>query len=253
MVDQTHSSLSRPTAPHGHAASVHLPVVLLVIWDELPTSSNIRGAVAPALCLLRTLTSLVCTRCTFPELSGHTMTPMPRGPCASPAAPPYRFQLHAFAGERAGPVKASTCMACPATGSQRRVASGGCLQVFTEVEEWVSREKFGAMRYPSIGKTQISRISEEICTAAANLAGQLGAKAILVYTHTGASAGYVSRRRPDCHILAITGAPPPPPPLLAPGPCSVSQRADAALRQLFVNHRLTHSLAHTFFLGKATV
>eukprot|EP00892_Ulva_mutabilis_P011343 jgi/Ulvmu1/8581/UM045_0023.1 len=76
--------------------------------------------------------------------------------------------------------------------------------VFTEVEDWVSREKFGAMRYPPIGGTAVERISEEICTAAANLAGQLGAKAILVYTHTGASAGYVSRRRPDCHILAIT-------------------------------------------------
>lgn len=76
--------------------------------------------------------------------------------------------------------------------------------VYTEVEDWVSREKFGVMRYPSIAKTPQGRISEEICTAAANLAGQLNAKAILVYTHTGSTAGYVSRRRPDCHILAIT-------------------------------------------------
>lgn len=78
--------------------------------------------------------------------------------------------------------------------------------MYTEVEDWVSREKFGAMRYPSIAKTAQGRVSEEICTAAANLAGQLGAKAILVYTHTGASASFVSRRRPDCPILAITGA-----------------------------------------------
>lgn len=76
--------------------------------------------------------------------------------------------------------------------------------VYTEVEDWVSREKFGAMRYPAIAKKPEGRISEELCTAAANLAGQLNAKAILVYTHTGSTAGYVSRRRPDCHILAIT-------------------------------------------------
>lgn len=82
----------------------------------------------------------------------------------------------------------------------------GRVQVYTEVEDWVSREKFGVMRYPSLATTPHGRISEEICTAAANLAGQLNAKAILVYTHTGTTAGYVSRRRPDCPIIAITGA-----------------------------------------------
>lgn len=98
---------------------------------------------------------------------------------------------------------------------------GAGVQVYTEVEDWVSREKFGAMRYPSIAVTPQGRISEEICTAAANLAGQLNAKAILVYTHTGSTAGYVSRRRPDCPILAITGAPAPPPaacPYSSPAP-----------------------------------
>jgi pyruvate kinase len=78
--------------------------------------------------------------------------------------------------------------------------------VYKEVEDWVAREKFGAMKYPVIGDSPERRLSEEICTAAANLAGQLSAKAILVYTRSGATAGFVSRRRPDCPVLAITGA-----------------------------------------------
>lgn len=79
------------------------------------------------------------------------------------------------------------------------------VQVFTEVEEWVTKEKFGAMKYPVLATTPEEHMSEEICTAAATLAGQLGAKAILAYTRTGATAGFVSRRRPDCPVIAITG------------------------------------------------
>ena len=109
-----------------------------------------------------------------------------------------------------------------ATHTGLHEACGVGVQVYTEVEDWVSREKFGAMRYPSIAVTPQGRISEEICTAAANLAGQLSAKAILVYTHTGSTAGYVSRRRPDCPILAITGAPAPPRP--APPPAALLLR-----------------------------
>lgn len=79
------------------------------------------------------------------------------------------------------------------------------LQVFREVEDWVTREKFGAMKYPVLATTPAQLMSEEICTAASTLAGQLSAKAILVYTRTGATAGWLSRRRPDCQVIAITG------------------------------------------------
>lgn len=78
--------------------------------------------------------------------------------------------------------------------------------MFTEVEDWVTREKFGAMKYPVLSTTPAQLMSEEICTSASTLAGQLGAKAILVFTRTGATAGYLSRRRPDCQVIAITGA-----------------------------------------------
>jgi pyruvate kinase len=77
--------------------------------------------------------------------------------------------------------------------------------VFKEVEDWVTREKFGAMKYPVIATTPEKRVSEEICTAAATLAEHLDAKAILAYTRTGSTAGFVSRRRPDCPVIAITG------------------------------------------------
>ena len=80
------------------------------------------------------------------------------------------------------------------------------VQVYSEVEEWVQREKFGYMKYPYLGRNQQERISEEICTSASNIAGRLQAKAIFVYTRSGQTAGYVSRRRPDCPIFAVTGA-----------------------------------------------
>jgi pyruvate kinase len=85
------------------------------------------------------------------------------------------------------------------------------VQVFKEVEDWVAKEKFGVMKLPAIAQGEDARVSEELCTAAANLAGQLGVAAILVYTRTGSTAGFVSRRRPDCPVLAITGVPHPPP------------------------------------------
>jgi pyruvate kinase len=80
------------------------------------------------------------------------------------------------------------------------------LQVYSEVEGWVQREKFGYMKYPVLCDSQHDRISEEICTSAANISSRLGAKAIFVYTRTGQTAGFVSRRRPECPIFAVTGA-----------------------------------------------
>jgi pyruvate kinase len=104
------------------------------------------------------------------------------------------------------------CRARPRSGTARNQETETSstllffVQVFTEVEEWVMSGKFGAMKYPHLGQTEPSRMQEETCTAAANLAGQLQAKAIFVYTRTGKSADFVSRRRPDAPIIAITGA-----------------------------------------------
>lgn len=78
--------------------------------------------------------------------------------------------------------------------------------MYAEVEAWVAKEKFGAMRYPQLAQDAAARLSEEMCTAAATISKQLEAKAIFVYTRTGRSAGFVSRRRPDCPIFAVTGA-----------------------------------------------
>ena len=83
---------------------------------------------------------------------------------------------------------------------------GVLLQVYSEVEGWVQRENFGAMSYPQLSTSAKGRIGEEICNSAAQIAGSLKAKAIFVYTRTGESAGFVSRRRPSCPIFAVTGA-----------------------------------------------
>lgn len=71
----------------------------------------------------------------------------------------------------------------------------------------MQREKFGFMKYPVLSTSSRARISEEMCTSAANIAGRLHAKAIFVYTRTGQTAGFVSRRRPHCPIFAVTGVP----------------------------------------------
>jgi hypothetical protein len=81
--------------------------------------------------------------------------------------------------------------------------------VYAEVERWVKEEKMGVIQYPTLSTEPGGHLSEEMCTAAANISGQLQAKAIFVYTRTGQSAGFVSRRRPDCPIFAVTGSPPP--------------------------------------------
>jgi pyruvate kinase len=79
------------------------------------------------------------------------------------------------------------------------------VQVYSEVEAWVQREKFGYMKYPALCAHGKDRISEEICTSAANISSRLQTAAIFVYTRTGQTAGFVSRRRPACPIFAVTG------------------------------------------------
>jgi len=78
--------------------------------------------------------------------------------------------------------------------------------VCESVETWGQQEKFGVMRMPTLATDLDGRTSEELCSSAATLAASLKAKAIVVYTRRGYMAQYLSRRRPDCPILAVTGA-----------------------------------------------
>lgn len=50
------------------------------------------------------------------------------------------------------------------------------------------------------------RVSEELCASAAQMANNLNARAIFVYTRRGYMANFLSRCRPDCPIFAFTGA-----------------------------------------------
>lgn len=50
------------------------------------------------------------------------------------------------------------------------------------------------------------RVSEELCACAAQMANNLNARAIFVYTRRGFMANFLSRCRPDCPIFAFTGA-----------------------------------------------
>ncbi len=49
------------------------------------------------------------------------------------------------------------------------------------------------------------RVSEELCASAAQMANNLNARAIFVYTRRGYMANFLSRCRPDCPIFAFTG------------------------------------------------
>jgi len=74
----------------------------------------------------------------------------------------------------------------------------------THSEEWVRREKHGALVLPQLTEAPDGRASEELCAAAAQLAGNLGARAIFVYTRRGYMANFLSRCRPDCPVFAFT-------------------------------------------------
>jgi pyruvate kinase len=83
--------------------------------------------------------------------------------------------------------------------------SQNMMQVYAEVESWVRRENAGAMTYPQLSKDPKILIAEEICNSAALIAESLKARAIFVYTRIGLSAQFMSRRRPQCPIFAVTG------------------------------------------------
>ena len=76
--------------------------------------------------------------------------------------------------------------------------------VATHSEEWVRRERHGALELPQLTEAPDGRASEELCAAAAQLAGNLGARAIFVYTRRGYMANFLSRCRPDCPVFAFT-------------------------------------------------
>ena len=76
--------------------------------------------------------------------------------------------------------------------------------VATHSEEWVRRERHGALVLPRLTDAPDGRASEELCAAAAQLAGNLGARAIFVYTRRGYMANFLSRCRPDCPVFAFT-------------------------------------------------
>ena len=76
--------------------------------------------------------------------------------------------------------------------------------VATHSEEWVRRERHGALVLPQLTEAPDGRASEELCAAAAQLAGNLGARAIFVYTRRGYMANFLSRCRPDCPVFAFT-------------------------------------------------
>ncbi|XP_024372930.1 pyruvate kinase isozyme A, chloroplastic [Physcomitrium patens] len=77
--------------------------------------------------------------------------------------------------------------------------------VSLRMEEWCRENKQHASdRLPELSSALNDRISESICSSAAQMANRLGADAIFVYTRRGYMASLLSRARPDCPIFAFT-------------------------------------------------
>ena len=68
------------------------------------------------------------------------------------------------------------------------------------------QEKHGSIVLPQLTDKLDGRVSEELCACAAQMANNLNARAIFVYTRRGFMANFLSRCRPDCPIFAFTGA-----------------------------------------------
>ena len=69
------------------------------------------------------------------------------------------------------------------------------------------QEKHGQIVLPQLTDKLEGRVSEELCASAAQMANNLNARAIFVYTRRGYMANFLSRCRPDCPIFAFTGGP----------------------------------------------
>ena len=67
------------------------------------------------------------------------------------------------------------------------------------------QEKHGQIVLPQLTDRLDGRVSEELCASAAQMANNLNARAIFVYTRRGYMANFLSRCRPDCPIFAFTG------------------------------------------------
>ena len=68
------------------------------------------------------------------------------------------------------------------------------------------QERHGQIVLPQLAEGLDGRVSEELCACAAQMANNLHARAIFVYTRRGFMANFLSRCRPDCPIFAFTGA-----------------------------------------------
>jgi hypothetical protein len=76
--------------------------------------------------------------------------------------------------------------------------------VTARIEEWVRQEKYGRLELPAMGGSADGNVSDQLCRSACDLANNLGAAAIFVYTRRGYMARFLSRYRPDSPIFAFT-------------------------------------------------
>eukprot|EP00249_Psilotum_nudum_P016694 c25950_g1_i1 orf=321-2270(+) len=77
--------------------------------------------------------------------------------------------------------------------------------VSLRIEHWWREEKrHELMTLLELSESIPERISEQICTSAAQMANNLEVDAIFVYTRQGDMASLLSRCRPDCPIFAFT-------------------------------------------------
>ncbi|KAL2650740.1 hypothetical protein R1flu_018868 [Riccia fluitans] len=80
--------------------------------------------------------------------------------------------------------------------------------VSLRIEHICREEKSKSLKpLPELSTALPERISEQVCNAAAEMANNLRADAIFVYTREGHMASLLSRNRPDCPIFAFTEAP----------------------------------------------
>ncbi|CAL8462457.1 g1990 [Coccomyxa elongata] len=91
-----------------------------------------------------------------------------------------------------------------AAGAYPEKAVGVLRAVATRIEEWCRQEKHGQIVLPQLTDRLDGRVSEELCASAAQMANNLNARAIFVYTRRGYMANFLSRCRPDCPIFAFT-------------------------------------------------
>ena len=84
--------------------------------------------------------------------------------------------------------------------------------VVIRAEKWVEDEKslghynVDQLTLPTLSPSTDGIVSENLCSAAANMADNIGAKAIFCFTKRGNMANLLSRMRPDAPIFAISNS-----------------------------------------------